>query len=336
VSQVGSIVSKFRTFDLEVLAGDSNLDVELIESGITFKFTYGAVYWNSKLQHEHARVLELLQPGDFVVDLFAGVGPFAVPAAKHRGCTVVANDLNPRSAEALEAAAWGCDLPVAKLTETRIESSAPPSSPMRKKLRRRRSGEKSRKGRLEGAVDPSSSRSTRPKLQEVSESCAKLAPFLPTTSSVTVGNLDAAACVAACAALAFDGDSASGRSGPRAPDHVLMNLPAMAVSFLHALAPWRPLISSPEASETREGTSSSGVRQVAATHSTRVHCYTFSTAEDPGPDAVAQVERGLGDIMPGELDAIGCLAYVHLVRSTAPGKTMVCVGFDLPPIKPKN
>jgi tRNA (guanine37-N1)-methyltransferase len=38
---------------------------------------------------------------DVVADVFAGVGPFSVPAAK-KGCAVLANDLNPDSYEYLQ------------------------------------------------------------------------------------------------------------------------------------------------------------------------------------------------------------------------------------------
>ena len=58
------------------------------------------MYWNSRLHTEHERVVQLLEPEDVVVDVFAGVGPFAIPAAK-RGCGVLANDLNPNSAKYL-------------------------------------------------------------------------------------------------------------------------------------------------------------------------------------------------------------------------------------------
>jgi tRNA (guanine37-N1)-methyltransferase len=40
-------------------------------------------------------------PVDVVADVFAGVGPFAIPAAK-KGCAVLANDLNPNSYKFLQ------------------------------------------------------------------------------------------------------------------------------------------------------------------------------------------------------------------------------------------
>jgi len=54
------------------------------------------VYWNSRLHTEHDRLVQQFSPDDVIADVFAGVGPFALPAAK-KGCGVVANDLNPES-----------------------------------------------------------------------------------------------------------------------------------------------------------------------------------------------------------------------------------------------
>jgi tRNA (guanine37-N1)-methyltransferase len=66
------------------------------ESDCTFTFDFTQVYWNSRLHTEHARLVGLFRPEDVVADVFAGVGPFALPAAK-KGCAIWANDLNPES-----------------------------------------------------------------------------------------------------------------------------------------------------------------------------------------------------------------------------------------------
>lgn len=70
--------------------------LQVRENGMTFEFDFSCVYWNPRLSTEHERVVNLLNRGDTLLDVFAGVGPFAIPAAR-RGATVLANDLNPES-----------------------------------------------------------------------------------------------------------------------------------------------------------------------------------------------------------------------------------------------
>ena len=102
VDNVGA-ESQFRTFQYEVLAGPNDLQVQVAESGCVFEFDYAKVYWNSKLDTEHRRLVDLFKPGEVVCDVMAGIGPFAVPAGK-KGVFVWANDMNPESHHYLEAA----------------------------------------------------------------------------------------------------------------------------------------------------------------------------------------------------------------------------------------
>ena len=80
-----------------MLAGDENLETCAKESDCSFELDFGKVYWNSRLSTEHERVVASLPDGAVVYDVFAGVGPFAIPAAKKKRCRVYANDLNPGS-----------------------------------------------------------------------------------------------------------------------------------------------------------------------------------------------------------------------------------------------
>ncbi|RHY14626.1 hypothetical protein DYB25_002187 [Aphanomyces astaci] len=100
VNKTDVIDSVFRTFPMEVLAGDDNMDVVLHETDCTFHFNFAHVYWNSRLQQEHLRLVRSIDPTDIVCDMMCGIGPFAIPLAK-RGCIVYANDLNPHSFAAL-------------------------------------------------------------------------------------------------------------------------------------------------------------------------------------------------------------------------------------------
>ncbi|KAH9065684.1 Met-10+ like-protein-domain-containing protein [Lactarius vividus] len=96
VNKLDSIDTQFRFFKMELLAGEPDYVVEHSESDCRFKFDFSRVYWNSRLHTEHARLVNMFQPDELVADVFAGVGPFALPAAK-KGCAVLANDLNPES-----------------------------------------------------------------------------------------------------------------------------------------------------------------------------------------------------------------------------------------------
>nr|XP_005890751.1 PREDICTED: tRNA (guanine(37)-N1)-methyltransferase [Bos mutus] len=96
VNKINNIDNTYRNFEMEVLSGEENMMTKVRENNYTYEFDFSKVYWNPRLSTEHSRITELLKPGDVLFDVFAGVGPFAIPAAKKK-CTVFANDLNPES-----------------------------------------------------------------------------------------------------------------------------------------------------------------------------------------------------------------------------------------------
>lgn len=94
VNKLDTIDTEFRVFAMELLAGEPRYEAQVSESNCLFTLDFRHVYWNSRLHTEHARLISQFQPFQVVADVMAGVGPFAVPAAK-KGVWVLANDLNP-------------------------------------------------------------------------------------------------------------------------------------------------------------------------------------------------------------------------------------------------
>lgn len=95
--------NEYRTFKYEVLAGPDDMNVTVSEENCTFVFDYSKVYWNTRLNTEHKRLVATFREGEAVCDVMAGIGPFAVPAGRKR-VFVWANDLNPDSYASLEDA----------------------------------------------------------------------------------------------------------------------------------------------------------------------------------------------------------------------------------------
>ncbi|KAI5412074.1 tRNA (guanine(37)-N1)-methyltransferase 1 isoform X1 [Lathyrus oleraceus] len=100
-NKIDSIHNEYRTMQLEVLAGNHSLVTTLAENGLRFHVDLATVYWSSRLGTERQRLLSGFTRDDVVCDVFSGVGPLAISAAKIVK-RVFANDLNPYAVEYLE------------------------------------------------------------------------------------------------------------------------------------------------------------------------------------------------------------------------------------------
>ncbi|KAK1325303.1 tRNA (guanine(37)-N1)-methyltransferase 1 [Acorus calamus] len=101
VNKIDSIRNDYRTMELEVLAGNHSLVTVVIENNIRFHVDLANVYWNSRLATERQRLISSFSIDDVICDVFSGVGPLAISAAK-KVKHVYANDLNPNAVEYLE------------------------------------------------------------------------------------------------------------------------------------------------------------------------------------------------------------------------------------------
>ena len=86
VNKLASIQNEFRVFKMEVVAGkEGDTVAEVVQHGCRFGLDYAKVYWNSRLEAEHARLVETeFRPGQVIVDAMAGRGPLCGPCGEVR------------------------------------------------------------------------------------------------------------------------------------------------------------------------------------------------------------------------------------------------------------
>jgi tRNA (guanine37-N1)-methyltransferase len=100
--QASDVEGDFRTRNLEILAGENNTETEYKEFGCKFIVDVEKAFFSPRLSTERERIANLIQDGEVVTNMFAGVGMFSIMAAKKKKCTVYSLDINPVASKLCE------------------------------------------------------------------------------------------------------------------------------------------------------------------------------------------------------------------------------------------
>ncbi|CAA0841195.1 tRNA (guanine(37)-N1)-methyltransferase 1 [Striga hermonthica] len=328
VNKVGTITNEFRVPNFEILAGDCNMVTEVKQYGATFNLDYGLVYWNSRLEHEHLRLISKFEAGDTVCDMFAGIGPFAIPAAQ-KGCQVYANDLNPDSIRFLKINAEinkvsnlvrAYNLDARKFVSSIIQV---PSSEccLEPDIAISKTSEEEQQMNLIFENNLHEGGAVKKEVQDENGTNLETNGQMKSKEESSVGTVKRR-----CESL-FDGNGLR-NDGQRVAekkkrwsnkhireseafnakpwehiDHVIMNLPASALQFLDA---FRGLI------HTKHWKGSLPW----------IHCYCFMRSNETDGKIISEAETALGARIQDPI--------FYRIRDVAPNKAMFCLSFRLP------
>ena len=91
-----------RVRDLEFLAGiDDSVTIHK-EHGSRLKLDVREVYFSPRLATERKRVMESVEDGEKILDMFCGIGPFPIVIAKNKDVEITAVDINESAIKYLD------------------------------------------------------------------------------------------------------------------------------------------------------------------------------------------------------------------------------------------
>ena len=91
-----------RVRDLEFLAGEDDSVTIHKEHGARLKLDVREVYFSPRLATERKRVMESVNDGENILDMFCGIGPFPIVIAKNKNVDITAVDINESAIEYLD------------------------------------------------------------------------------------------------------------------------------------------------------------------------------------------------------------------------------------------
>ncbi|EIW71459.1 hypothetical protein TREMEDRAFT_27096 [Tremella mesenterica DSM 1558] len=296
VNKLNTIHAQYRYFDMEILAGDDDLITTVNEQSCSFTFDFSKVYWNSRLGSEHERLVKSFSDEEVIADVMAGVGPFAIPAAK-RGCYVLGNDLNPESVK------W--------MRHNRVQNKVEETLRVTELDGRqfiRMAAYTAWTEPFQPFVTPSNKRKALKearRIRDLTKSSSQTST--PSPSSLSSQNEI----------------ESSPTKTPQLINHFIMNLPDSALEFLDAYRGcYHPLLSIPEFTE-RYGSQGDSCPMPLI----HVYCFTREMERHGAErDICSRASERLNHTVSSTMENYN----LHLVRSVAPGKDMYRLTFRLP------
>ena len=103
LAKSGAVEGVYRIRKFEVIAGLNKTATIHREYGCIYNVDVTKAYFSPRLSREHNRIASQVKARETVVDLFTGVGPFAIPIAKsQKDVRVYAVDVNPDAVDLLK------------------------------------------------------------------------------------------------------------------------------------------------------------------------------------------------------------------------------------------
>jgi len=91
-----AVEDEFRVRKYKYLAGVDKTETMYIEYGRRYKVDITKAYFSPRLGNERERIVKLVQPGEKILVMFSGIGPYAIQIAKRAKPSIVyAVEINP-------------------------------------------------------------------------------------------------------------------------------------------------------------------------------------------------------------------------------------------------
>ncbi|MGY5860380.1 MAG: class I SAM-dependent methyltransferase family protein [Candidatus Thorarchaeota archaeon] len=101
LAKKGAVSGTTRVRGYTLLAGEDRTKTIHTEYGCRLAVDVAKAYFSPRLLEEHNRIAQLVQSGEIIVDMFCGVGPFAIHITKKTEAKVIAIDINPSAIDLL-------------------------------------------------------------------------------------------------------------------------------------------------------------------------------------------------------------------------------------------